>query len=144
MKLVAPEGPVYQAGTLSGNPLAMAAGLEMLAMISENRGLYEKLEASGRALEEGLADGLVRSGVPHTVNRVGSMFTVFFTEGPVTDFDSAKRCDTALFGRWFRLMLAAGVYLPPSQFEAAFISAAHTERDIERTLRAHRSALAKL
>ncbi len=144
MKMVAPEGPVYQAGTLSGNPLAMAAGLEMLAMISERRGVYKDLEAAGSALEEGLTEGLVRRGIPHTFNRVGSMFTLFFTPGPVTDFASAKRAETALFGRWFRLMLSAGVYLPPSQFEAAFISAAHSERDIERTLRAHRSSLAKL
>jgi glutamate-1-semialdehyde 2,1-aminomutase len=144
MKLVAPEGPVYQAGTLSGNPLAMAAGLEMLSMIAEERKLYARLEAAGAALETGLSDALARKGVPHVVNRVGSMFTLFFTPGPVTDFDSTKTADTKLFGRYFRLMLERGVYLPPSQFEAAFISAAHGEREIEKTLRAHRAALTKL
>ncbi|HLF13831.1 MAG TPA: glutamate-1-semialdehyde 2,1-aminomutase [Bacteroidota bacterium] len=144
MKMVAPEGPVYQAGTLSGNPLAMAAGLEMLAMISENRRIYADLEAAGRALGEGLSEPMVRRGIPHTLNRVGSMFTIFFTAGPVTDFTTAKTCDTKLFGRYFRSMLARGVCLPPSQFEAAFISAAHTERDIDCTLRAHRAALAGL
>jgi glutamate-1-semialdehyde 2,1-aminomutase len=144
MKMVAPEGPVYQAGTLSGNPLAMAAGLEMLAMIAGDRRLYARLEAAGSALEEGFSAALSKKGVPHTINRVGSMFTLFFAPGPVTDYDSAKASDTKLFGRYFRLMLDRGVYLPPSQFEAAFISAAHGEREIERTLRAHRSALAKL
>jgi glutamate-1-semialdehyde 2,1-aminomutase len=144
MRMVAPEGPVYQAGTLSGNPLAMAAGLEMLGMIAEDRGLYRRLEAAGAELEQGLSGALVRRGIPHVVNRAGSMFTVFFAPGPVTDYDTAKASDTKLFGRWFRLMLERGVYLPPSQFEAAFLSAAHGEREIERTLRAHRASLARL
>ena len=122
----------------------MAAGLEMLSMIFERKGLYAKLESAGRALEEGLTAPLVSRGIPHRINRVGSMFTLFFAPGPVTDYDSAKRSDTALFGRYFRRMLGAGVYLPPSQFEAAFISASHTGRDIDRTLRAHRAALTGL
>ena len=144
MEMVAPAGPVYQAGTLSGNPLAMAAGLEMLAMIAADRKLYARLEKAGKALEEGFAEPLLGKGIPFVINRVGSMFTLFFAPGPVTDFESAKASDTKLFGRWFRLMLAGGVSLPPSQFEAAFLSAAHTPREIERTLRAHRRALGKL
>jgi len=144
MSMIAPEGPVYQAGTLSGNPLAMAAGLEMLAMIRERKGLYRELERSGRRLAEGLSAELSRKGVPHRFNRVGSMFTLFFTAQKVVDYASATSADTAFFGRYFREMLSRGVYLPPSQFEAAFISAAHGPREIERTLRAHRRALAAI
>ncbi len=144
MGMVAPAGPVYQAGTLSGNPLAVAAGLEMLAMIRERQGLYIALEHAGRALTEGLSEPLTKKGIPHRINRVGSMFTLFFTPDRVVDFESAGRADTALFGKYFREMLARGVYLPPSQYEAAFISAAHTDGVIGRTLRAHRSAVARL
>jgi glutamate-1-semialdehyde 2,1-aminomutase len=144
MSLVAPEGPVYQAGTLSGNPLAMAAGLEMLTMIRERKGLYQGLERAGAALSAGLAEGLTRKGIPHRINRVGSMFTLFFTGENVTDFDSARGADTAIFGKYFRRMLGRGVYLPPSQFEAAFISAAHSDAAIDRTLRAHRAAIAAI
>jgi len=135
MSRVAPAGPIYQAGTLSGNPLAVAAGLAMLCHLKAHPEIYTQLEARGAAL-----CGAVPPGI--TVNRVGSMFTFFFTEGPVTDWDSARRCDTARFGRFFRAMLDRGVYLAPSQFEAAFLSAAHSEEDIARTIGAAREAFA--
>jgi len=126
MSLIAPSGPVYQAGTLSGNPLAVAAGLAMLRHLKAHPEIYGQLEARAAEL---CADP--PAGV--TVNRVGSMFTFFFTRGPVTDYESAQRSDTARFGRFFRAMLDRGIYLAPSQFEAAFVSAAHTEGDIRRT-----------
>jgi glutamate-1-semialdehyde 2,1-aminomutase len=129
MKLIAPSGPVYQAGTLSGNPLAVAAGLAMLRHLKEHPEVYALLEARAARLCAAVPEGI-------TVNRVGSMFTCFFSGGPVTDYESAKRSDTARFGRFFRAMLERGVYLAPSQFEAAFVSAAHTERDIEETIAA--------
>jgi glutamate-1-semialdehyde 2,1-aminomutase len=130
MNRVAPAGPIYQAGTLSGNPLAVAAGLAMLRRI-EQENPYPKLEALGARLERGLtASPSVR------VNRVGSMFTVFFTTQDVVDFDTAKTCDIPRFNTHFHSMLRQGIYLAPSQFEAAFISAAHTEADIDRTIAA--------
>jgi glutamate-1-semialdehyde 2,1-aminomutase len=129
MKLIAPSGPVYQAGTLSGNPLAVAAGLAMLRHLKEHPEVYAQLEARAARLCASVPEGI-------TVNRVGSMFTCFFAGGPVTDYESAKRSDTARFGRFFRAMLERGVYLAPSQFEAAFVSAAHSERDIEETIAA--------
>ncbi len=133
MSLIAPSGPVYQAGTLSGNPLAVAAGLAMLRHLKGRPEIYSQLETRAARL-----CAAVPSGV--TVNRVGSMFTVFFTDGPVTDYESAKRSDTARFGRFFQAMLERGVYLAPSQFEAAFLSAAHSEADIEVTIAAAREA----
>ena len=129
MLKVAPVGNVYQAGTLSGNPLAVSAGLAMLRHIRLNPGLYEGLETRAAALCEGLPAGL-------TVNRVGSMFTLFFTETPVTDYETAKTSDTARFGRFFHHLLERGVYFPPSQFEAAFVSTAHTAGDIAHTRQA--------
>jgi len=135
MSMVAPAGPIYQAGTLSGNPLAVAAGLAMLRHLKAHPEVYGRLEAQGARLEAAAPAGV-------TVNRVGSMFTFFFTDGPVTDWKSAKKCDTARFGRFFRRMLDRGVYLAPSQFEAAFVSAAHTDEDIEKTISAAREALA--
>ncbi len=134
MKMVAPSGPMYQAGTLSGNPLAMAAGYEMLSILSSQKSIYKRLERLARQLEEGIHDNLRRLGLNHRINRVGSMFTLFFTECEVTDYDTAKTSNTKLFARYFQEMLKRGIYLPPSQFEAAFISAAHTEYDIERTV----------
>lgn len=131
MKMIAPSGPVYQAGTLSGNPLAVAAGLAMLRHLKAHPEIYAQIEERTAKLCESVPEGV-------TVNRVGSMFTCFFTDQPVTDYASAKRCDTARFGRFFRAMLERGVYLAPSQFEAAFVSAAHTERDIEETIAAAR------
>jgi glutamate-1-semialdehyde 2,1-aminomutase len=129
MKLIAPSGPVYQAGTLSGNPLAVAAGLAMLRHLKEHPEVYAQLETRAARLCASVPEGI-------TVNRVGSMFTCFFTGGPVTDYESAKRSDTTRFGRFFRAMLERGVYLAPSQFEAAFVSAAHSERDIDETIAA--------
>ena len=129
MKLIAPSGPVYQAGTLSGNPLAVAAGLAMLRHLKKHPEVYAQLEVRAARLCAAVPEGI-------TVNRVGSMFTCFFTSQPVTDYESAKRSDTARFARFFRAMLERGVYLAPSQFEAAFVSAAHTERDIEETIAA--------
>jgi glutamate-1-semialdehyde 2,1-aminomutase len=129
MNRVAPAGPVYQAGTLSGNPLAVSAGLAMLRHIRNHPDLYGRLDALAARLAGGAPKGI-------TVNRAGSMFTFFFTDQPVTDYESAKRSDTARFGRYFRMMLDRGVYLAPSQFEAAFLSAAHSEQDIDRTLEA--------
>jgi glutamate-1-semialdehyde 2,1-aminomutase len=134
MSQVAPAGPVYQAGTLSGNPLAVAAGSATLRYLKAHPEIYGQLEA--RAAELGAAPP------PRvTVNRVGSMFTFFFTAHPVTDYESAKRSDTACFARFFQAMLAEGIYLPPSQFEAAFVSAAHTDADVRRTVAAARQAL---
>ena len=128
MAKLAPLGPVYQAGTLSGNPLALAAGLATIEHL-RRPGAYERLnETSAR-----LAEGLAAAGC---VNRVGSMLTAFFTPGPVVDYATAKRSDTARFGRFFHGMLARGVYLAPSQFEATFVSLAHTDADIDHTLRA--------
>jgi len=129
MSKVAPAGPVYQAGTLSGNPLAVAAGLAMLRHLEAHPEIYDQLETRAARLCAAAPAGV-------TVNRVGSMFTFFFTDGPVTDWESAKRCDTARFGDFFRHMLDRGVYLAPSQFEAAFLSAAHSDADIDKTIAA--------
>ncbi|MCL5005431.1 MAG: glutamate-1-semialdehyde 2,1-aminomutase, partial [Acidobacteria bacterium] len=135
MELVAPAGPVYQAGTLSGNPLAVAAGLRTLEVL-RRPGTYERLEALSLKLADGLREEARRAGVSLTVNRVGSMLTPFFTAGPVTDYASARKSDTAQFGRFFRALLEKGIYLPPSQFETAFISLAHSDEDIDRAVRA--------
>ena len=135
MGRIAPSGPVYQAGTLSGNPLAVSAGLAMLRHLKAHPEIYAQLESRAARLTASVPAGV-------TVNRVGSMFTFFFTDGPVTDYESAKRSDTARFGRFFRLMLERGIYLAPSQFEAAFLSAAHTDEDIDRTLAAARECFA--
>src|SRR5690242_12142784 len=133
MSKVAPAGPIYQAGTLSGNPLAVAAGLAMLRHLKAHPEIYTRLEALGAELCASAPAGI-------TVNRAGSMFTFFFTDAPVNDWESAKRCDTTRFGRFFRAMLERGIYLAPSQFEAAFLSAAHTEEDIRKTIAAAREA----
>ncbi|QEH36071.1 Glutamate-1-semialdehyde 2,1-aminomutase [Aquisphaera giovannonii] len=141
MDRVSPAGPVFQAGTLSGNPLAMAAGLATLETLREGHA-YERLEALSARLAEGLGRAARDAKVPHVVQRVGSMLTLFFHDGPVRNYDDARRSDTALFARFFWEMLARGVYLPCSQFEAAFVSAAHTEADIDHTIDAAREALA--
>ena len=144
MDLVSPLGPMYQAGTLSGNPLAMAAGIAQLKHLRDRKSeIYPRLEALSAKLVEGVAAAAKDAGVPLTFNRVGSMFTWFFNAEPVTDWESASKSDTAAFGRFFRGMLEAGIYLPPSQFEAAFLSAAHTEDDVERTITAARGSLGK-
>jgi glutamate-1-semialdehyde 2,1-aminomutase len=143
MSHVAPDGPVYQAGTLSGNPLAMAAGCSALDALLRP-GTYERLDALGVRLQVGFSRAAEASGVMLTFNRVGSMFTPFFCRGPVFDFATAKTSDTALFGRFFHALLQRGVYLPPAQFEASFISLAHSESDIDETVRAVTEALASL
>ena len=142
MEQLAPLGPVYQAGTLSGNPLAMAAGVATLRILAENPGYYERLEELGAQLEAGLNEVLAEAGVPHTTNRVGSMLTVFFAEGPVRSFRDAERSDPELFNRFFHGLLKGGVYWPASRFEAAFLSVAHTEAEIGWTLEAVRNAFA--
>ncbi len=143
MEVVSPLGPVYQAGTLSGNPLAMAAGVETLRIIKEE-GLPEALEDRGRRLEEGMAEAARRAGVATWGARRGSMFCTFFQEGPVRDFADAQRSDTEKFARFFHAMLERGVALAPSQFEVGFLSSAHTEAEIETTLEAAREAFAAI
>ena len=143
MNMVAPLGPVYQAGTLSGNPLAMAAGIATLRYLRSNKStVYTGLELRAAELTEGVLAAAKDAGVPLSCNRVGSMFTWFFAEGLVTDWTSASKCDTKAFARFFHAMLDHGVYLPPSQFEAAFLSTAHTEKDIHHTIAAARQAFA--
>jgi len=129
MELVSPLGPMYQAGTLSGNPVAVAAGRATLSVL-KNSSIYQDLEERSAEFESGVRKAAEKHAVPITFNRVGSMWTLFFTEGPVTDFDSANRSNREKFGRFFHLMLGEGVYLPPSQLEAAFFSAAHAKKDI--------------
>jgi len=141
MKMVAPSGPVYQAGTLSGNPLAMAAGLATLKVLTETPGIYEKLEQRASQLENGIQRIIERGKLPLTQNRVGSMFTLFFTKSRVVDYASAKSSDTKRFSSYFSEMLERGVYLAPSQFEAAFLSVAHTSEDIDKTIAAAEGAL---
>jgi glutamate-1-semialdehyde 2,1-aminomutase len=143
MRQVMPAGPVFQAGTLSGNPLAMAAGVATLRELRDNPP-YEQLERMTRTLCEGLDAAATAAGVAHQVGRVGSMWTLFFAPGPVSDLDTARRSDTARFATFFWAMLDRGVYLPCSQFEAAFVSAAHTDEHIAQTVAAAREALAAL
>jgi glutamate-1-semialdehyde 2,1-aminomutase len=133
MEMIAPLGPVYQAGTLSGNPLAMAAGIATLRLLGEP-GVYERLETLAARLADGLVAAARDAGVPYTTNRVGSMLTGFFCGGPVLDYATAKLADTQRYARFFQSMLEGGVYLAPSQFEAGFVSLAHTEADIDATI----------
>jgi len=136
MNMVAPLGPVYQAGTLSGNPLAMAAGLATMKTLREHPEIYAQLEKSTAQLEEGVLKMAKCHGIPLCANRVGSMLTWFFQKGPVTDWDTAAKSDTQAFARFHNRMLERGIYLPPSQYEALFVSAAHTDGDIARTVEA--------
>ncbi len=141
MDRLAPLGPVYQAGTLSGNPLAMAAGFATIGYLQEHaEEVYARLESTSKAVAEGVAREAARAGVALTLNRAGSMWTWFFTAGPVTNYADAARSDTAAFGRFHCAMLEQGVWLPPSQFEAAFLSAAHGDAEVQATLAAARSA----
>ncbi|HUZ02563.1 MAG TPA: glutamate-1-semialdehyde 2,1-aminomutase [Thermomicrobiaceae bacterium] len=140
MEQMAPVGPIYQAGTLAGNPLAMAAGIATLEVLRQP-GSYERLELLGRRLADGLLAAAGAAGIPVTVNRVGSMLTGFFTGEPVADYDTATSADTGRYARYHRAMLERGVYLAPSQFEAAFVSLAHTEADLDRTAEAAVEAL---
>jgi glutamate-1-semialdehyde 2,1-aminomutase len=139
MNHIAPAGPVYQAGTLSGNPLSMTAGLVTLRRLRDKT-VYDRLEAASKKL----CDGLAEMDLPTTTNRVGSMWTSFFTNEPVVDWDTANKCDRQMYGRFFHAMLDGGVYLAPSQFEAAFVSLAHTDEVIEQTLNAARKASHRL
>ncbi len=143
MEHIAPSGSIYQAGTLSGNPLAMAAGLAALKLIGEP-GFYEELERKGARLEEGFRQNATDLGIPVTINRVGSMLTLFFTDQPVTNYETARTSDLERFSNYFSHMLDLGVSLAPSQFEAIFISAAHTDEDLEKTIEANRIALSRL
>jgi glutamate-1-semialdehyde 2,1-aminomutase len=143
MERIAPSGPVYQAGTLSGNPVAVTAGLTTLELLEEPA-LYATLDARAARLADGLEAAAREAGVPACVQRAGSMLTGFFTPGPVVDFATAKQADTDRYARFFREMLARGVYLAPSQFEAAFVSTAHTDADIDATLAASRDAFRAL
>jgi glutamate-1-semialdehyde 2,1-aminomutase len=141
MDRVAPAGPIYQAGTLSGNPMAMAAGHASLSLMTP--AAYERLEERSAQLADGLARAAGKAGVPVQLNRVGSMLTVFFSAEPVFDAASARRCSTKRFGAFFHALLERGVYFPPSQFEAAFLSTAHTAEDVEHTVRAAEAAFAE-
>jgi glutamate-1-semialdehyde 2,1-aminomutase len=139
MRMVAPEGPVYQAGTLSGNPVAMAAGLATISLL-ERGGSYRRLDSASAKLERGLREEAERARVAVTTNRVGSMLGVFFSRREVTNFEEAKRADRGLYAKFHRSMLDEGVYLPPSAFETLFVSTAHTEADLDATIRASRKA----
>lgn len=143
MQHIAPAGSVYQAGTLSGNPLAMAAGMALLNVLKKRR---RSMRPSNRAAHgwSGRSFDLPHKNIPVTVNRVGSMMTLFFTKNQIRNADDARTCSTQQFGEFFRLMLHEGIYLPPSQFEAAFISIAHTADDLERTITAAQQCLAKV
>jgi len=136
MDMIAPLGPVYQAGTLSGNPLAMAAGLAALHELKNHPEIYEQLERRSAKLVDGVLASAKKKGVPLVAHRVGSMFTWFFQPGPISDWDTAAKSDTQAFAKFHRAMLEQGIYLPPSQFEAMFLSAAHSEEDVEKTVAA--------
>jgi len=141
MENISPAGPVYQAGTLSGNPIAMAAGYAALSHINENPGIYKELEDKSTYLADGINENLKKIGKNFQFNHVGTMGTLFFTEEKVTGFKSAIKSDTVLFGKYFHEMLDRGIYLAPAQFEAIFISAAHTMQDIENTIKANYESL---
>lgn len=144
MEMVSPSGPVYQAGTLSGNPLAMSAGFAALTYIKENPNIYKQLNEIAAYLENGIKEGCKSANKNFQVNRVGSMMTLFFTEEPVTDYNSAVKSDTKLYGKYFHEMLNRGIYLPPAQFEAMFVSTAHTKDDLDKTIKASNEAIKTL
>jgi glutamate-1-semialdehyde 2,1-aminomutase len=141
MERIAPSGPVYQAGTLSGNPLAMAAGYAALKFIKDNPALYKALEEKSSYLEKGFKENLRSLGINYAINTVGSMMCMFFTEEPVDDFKSAVKSDTVLYGKYFHEMLRRGIYLAPAQFEALFVSTAHSKDDLDKTIKAHYESL---
>jgi len=139
--MLAPLGPVYQAGTLSGNPLAMAAGIATVTYLQEHQSdVYARLEATAKAVADGVAAEAAKAGIALTTNRVGAMWTWFFQDSPVTNYDEAAKSDTAAFGRFHRAMLDQGVWLPPSQFEAAFLGTAHGDAEVQATINAAREA----
>jgi len=144
MNMIAPAGPVYQAGTLSGNPLAMAAGIAALSHIKEHPEVYDELEIKSSYLENGFKKNLDSVGKKYAINRVGSMMCMFFTEEPVTDFNSAFKSDTELYGKYYHQMLQRGIYLAPAQFEALFVSTAHSNEDLDKTITAHLESLTAL
>jgi glutamate-1-semialdehyde 2,1-aminomutase len=144
MAQLAPDGPVYQAGTLSGNPIAMAAGIVTLGIVAQDDTLYDRFETLGRRLVDGLKAGLDRHGVSSFANRAGSMFSVFFSPGEVTDLRSAQAVDRQLFARYFGAMVERGIYFAPSPFESNFLCAAHTPAEIDRTVAASDAALEEL
>jgi glutamate-1-semialdehyde 2,1-aminomutase len=141
MEKLAPDGPVYQAGTLSGNPLAMAAGFAALKHIKERPTIYDDLEEKSSYLERGFRENLKSLGKSYALNRVGSMMCMFFTEERVENFNNAVKSDTELYGKYFHEMLKSGVYLAPAQFEALFVSTAHTNDDLDKTIKAHKESL---
>lgn len=141
MDFISPVGPVYQAGTLSGNPIAMAAGLTMLRYLNETPSVYQKLEAVGNELVSGFRQSLGRLGLDYTINHCGSMYSLFFTHEKVFDFNSAKKSDTGIFGKYFRAMLKRGVYLAPSQFESLFLSTALDEEQVQHIIQANEESL---
>jgi glutamate-1-semialdehyde 2,1-aminomutase len=143
MEMMAPVGPVYQAGTLSGNPLVMTAGIETIKVLSQP-GIYSQLETKSSILEEGIAIAASEAGISLRVSRVASLLTAFFGSEPVVDYESATQSDTTLFGRFFQQLLSEGIYWPPSQFEAAFVSIAHTDEDIQAAIGAISKALGQL
>jgi glutamate-1-semialdehyde 2,1-aminomutase len=144
MDFVSPAGPVYQAGTLSGNPIAMAAGLAMLRHLDTHPEVYARLETIGNQLWAGIKGINASLGLDYTLNQLGSMYSLFFTSAPVTDFESAKKSDTPLFGRYFQSMLKRGVYLAPSQFESLFLSTALTDELIGKVLQAHEESMKEI
>jgi glutamate-1-semialdehyde 2,1-aminomutase len=144
MEKIAPSGPVYQAGTLSGNPLAMAAGYAALKHIKDNPGIYKELEEKSSYLENGFKENLNSVGKNYAMNRVGSMMCLFFVDGVVDDFKSAIKSDTVLYGKYFHEMLTHGIYLAPAQFEALFVSTAHTKEDLDKTIKANKESLAEI
>ncbi|GAA4451600.1 glutamate-1-semialdehyde 2,1-aminomutase [Nibrella saemangeumensis] len=144
MNIVSPAGPVYQAGTLSGNPIAMSAGLAMLRYLNEHPEVYTRLDAIGDRLTAGFRSSLEKLGLNFTINHISSMFTLFMTDRVVTDYSTAKSCDTALFGRYFQAMLKRGVYLAPAQFESLFLSTALTDELVDEVIRANEEALREI
>ncbi|EKE04022.1 MAG: hypothetical protein ACD_20C00118G0012 [uncultured bacterium] len=144
MQMISPVGPVYQAGTLSGNPVAMSAGLTTLKILKNNPEIYKTVEEKAKLLQEGIEKNIQESGVEATVNRVGSMITLFFTKEKVYDYNTATKSDTKKYAEYFKSMLEQGIYLPPAQYEAFFVSYAHTDEDIERTIQANKKALSSL
>ncbi|WP_296704513.1 aminotransferase class III-fold pyridoxal phosphate-dependent enzyme, partial [Algoriphagus sp.] len=144
MEFVSPSGPVYQAGTLSGNPIAMAAGLAMLSHLNEHPEEYARLNHIGELISDGIVAINNELGLNFTVNRLGSMYSLFFTDNKIFDFDSAKKSDTEMFGKYFQAMLKRGVYLAPSQFESLFLSTALTDEIIQEILNAHRESIKEI